>query len=234
MKLSRLEKFVLITSLWGIVFTILAAALEPTPENFTLVVSITLSGVYTILLFLTRKAWLKRLSSKPVINAILLGSFNAAVIEALFLIVEKIFGASGVAAHPNLLIDLIITMPWYIGMVWIFVKVQEKERFPYAVVLLLGGVYEMGADGIIGGVVIPAIMGTPVNLIEFIVLGILAAFWQFIPVYSSMVLPPAMILVEALPAPESSKRKWIRAFLPLVLLIPFLIYLIFLFLLLGN
>ena len=117
-------------------------------------------------------------------------------------------------------------MPWYIGMVWIFVKVQEIERFPLAAVLLLGAVYEMGADGIIGGVIMPAIMGTPLNLIEYLILSLLAAFWQFIPVYSSIVLPPAWVLESALQAPEPGKKHWGRAFLPLALLLPFSFYLV--------
>ncbi len=233
MKLSRLSKFVLGGIFWGLAFSFFVVYLEPTPENLTLAVSITLSGLYTGLLFLTRKYWLNGLSRKPIRNAILLGSFNAAVIETLFLFIEKAFGASGVAAHPNLLIDLLLTMPWYIGMVWIFVKVQEKERFPLAAVLLLGAVYEMGADGIIGGVLMAAIMGIPVNLIEFLILSLLAAFWQFIPVYSSMVLPPAWILENALPPAETTKKRWGRALLPLLLLIPFSLYLIILMLIIG-
>jgi len=233
MKLSRLGKYVLGGILWGLAFSFFVVLLEPSPENFTLAVSITLSGLYTGLLFLTKKFWLNGSSRKPVRTAILLGTFNAAVIETLFLLIEKAFGASGVAAHPNLLIDLLITMPWYIGMVWIFVKVQEKERFPFAAVLLLGAVYEMGADGIVGGVIMPAIMGTPVNLIEFTVLALLAAFWQFIPVYSSIVLPPAWVLESSLPPAESGKKRWRRAFFPLVLLIPFSIYLVILMLILS-
>ena len=228
MKLSQLGKFVLGGILWGLAFSYFVVFLEPTPENLTLAVSITLSGLYTGFLFLTRKYWLDRLSRKPVRNAILLGSFNAVVIETLFLLIEKALSASGVAAHPNLLIDLLITMPWYIGMVWIFVKVQEKERFPFAAVLLLGAVYEMGADGIAGGVIMPAIMGTPVNLIEFLILSLLAAFWQFIPVYSSLVLPPAWVLEMSPPPAESVKKRWRRAFLPLMLLVPFSIYLVIL------
>ncbi len=234
MNLSRLGKLVLGGTLWGMAFSYFVVFLEPTPENLTLAVSITLSGLYTGLLFLTRKYWLNGLSRKPVCNAILLGSFNAAIIETLFLIIEKAFSASGVAAHPNLLIDLLITMPWYIGMVWIFVKVQKIERFPFAAVLLLGAIYEMGADGIVGGVIMPAIMGSPVNLIEFTVLALLAAFWQFIPVYSSLVLPPTWILEISLSPPESGKKRWRRAFLPLVLLVPFSIYLVILMLILSS
>ena len=234
MKLTRLGKFVFGGILWGLTFSFFVIILEPTPENLTLAVSITLSGLFTVFLFLTRKFWLQRLSRKPVLNAILLGSFNAAVIETLFLLIEKVIGASGVAAHPNLLIDLLMTMPWYIGMAWVFVKVQEKERFPLAAVLLLGAVYEMGADGFLGGVIIPAIMGTPPNLVEFLSLAMLAAFWQFIPVYSSLVLPPALLLENALPVPEPGKKRWLRSLLPLLILIPFTIYLILLMFLLGG
>ena len=233
MKLSRLGKFVSGGILWGLFFSFLVVFLEPTPENLTLAVSITLSGFYTGLLYLTRKYWLRRLSKSPVVNAILLGSLNAAIIETLFLIVEKVFGASGVAAHPNLLIDLLITMPWYIGMVWIFVKIQNEERFPLGAVLLLGAVYEMGADGIIGGVIMPALMGTPVNLIEFLILAPLTAFWQFIPVYSSIVLPPAWVLETADPVERAEKKCWRRAFKPLILLIPFSFYLVVILLILS-
>ncbi len=234
MKLSRLGKFVFFGVLWGLAFSFLVVFLEPTPENLTLAVSITLSGLYTGLLYLTRKLWLRRLSKSPVVNAILFGSFNAAIIETLFLLVEKVFGASGVAAHPNLLIDLLITMPWYIGMVLIFVKVQNQERFPLGAVLLLGAVYEMGADGIVGGVIMPAIMGTPVNHIEFLILAPLTAFWQFIPVYSSMVLPPAWVLETADPVERAGKKRWRRAFLPLLLLIPFSLYLILVMLAISS
>lgn len=233
MKLSRLSKFVLGGILWGLAFTFFAMLLEPTPENITLAVSITLSGLYTGLLYLTRNLWLRKLSKSPVVNAILLGSFNAAVIETLFLLVEKVFGASGVAAHPNLLIDLLITMPWYIGMVWIFVKVQNEERFPLGAVLLLGAVYEMGADGIVGGVLMPALIGTPVNLVEYLILASLAAFWQFIPVYSSMVLPPAWILETTDPVEKYGEKRWRRAFKPLILLAPFSVYLVLIMLILS-
>ena len=230
-KLSRLDKIVIGGILWGGGILLFAVILEPTPENFTLAVSILLSGVYTWILFLTRKIWLKGLSKTPVINAVLLGTINAMVVETLFLFVEKAFGASGVAAHPNLLIDLLMTMPWYIGMVWIFVRVQKKEGFSWSGVLLLGAVYELGADGFVGGVILPAVMGNPTNILFFMVFTVLAAFWQFIPVYSSMVLPASWILESIPPNPE--KPRWRRGLLPLLWLIPFTIYLIAFLLFMG-
>jgi hypothetical protein len=162
-----------------------------------------------------------------------LGSINAAVIETLFLLVEKGFGAQGVAAHHNLILDLIMTMPWYIGMVWIFVRVQRKEQFSPAIVLLFGGIYELGADGIVGGQIIPIIMGEPINLITSWILMLAIAFWQFIPVYSSMVLPPAWVIDRAETDPSNQNPQYGRGFLPLLWLIPFTAYLLFLILIIG-
>jgi hypothetical protein len=226
MTLTRSGKIVFWGCIWGSAVLILIIFLDPTPENFTLGVSILLSGLYTWLLFLTREHWIKDLVQKPIRNAILIGSLNAAVIETLFLVVEKAFGAAGVAAHPNLALDLLITMPWYVGLVWIFVLVQRHEQFSSGVVLLLGAVYELGGDGIIGGLILPALMGSPPNLLEFLILMPLALFWQFIPVYSSIVLPPAWVLARAGLADNLEKKRWARAFLPLLLLVPFLIYVI--------
>ena len=226
MKLNWSGKIVFWGCLWGFGFLILAILLDPTPENYTLGISILLSGSYTWLLSKTRNLWVQRLSKKPIRNAILIGSLNAAVVETIFLIAEKSLGASGVAAHPNILIDLLLTMPWYIGMVWIFVRVQYREQFPAGVVLLLGAIYELGADGIIGGLILPAIMGTLPNILEYTILMGLGMFWQFIPVYSSIVLPPAWVLDQVEQTELPNQKQWIRGLLPLVLLIPFTIYLV--------
>ena len=234
MKYSRIDKVVFWGSLWGILVLLLSVLLEPTPENFTLAVSILLSGIYTGFLYLSKRYWLPKISKKPIRSAILLGSFNAAVIETLFLVVEKAFGASGIAAHPNLLLDLVMTMPWYIGMVWIFVHVQKQENFSPAAVLLFGAVYELGADGIVGGQIIPMIMGEPVNLITSLFFILILVFWQFIPVYSSMVLPPAWILESSQLEVLQAKPHWRRGLLPLLWLIPFILYLIVLILILGS
>lgn len=224
MKPSLLDKFVLGACLWGSAALVLSILLDPTPENYTLAVSILLSGTYTVLLYLSQPLWLDRFSRKPLQGAFLVGTLNAAVIESLFLIVEKAFGASGVAAHPNLLIDLLITMPWYVGLIWIFVRVQRRERFPTGSVLLLGAVYELGADGIIGGVILPILMGAPPNPVEFLVLMALAGFWQFIPVYSSMVLPPSWVLERGSKPDPPSKPRLIKGLLPLLWLGPYLLY----------
>jgi hypothetical protein len=170
---------------------------DRTPHGLTLVVAIEASGAYTLLLWLSRRLWLHRLARRPVAWATALGIFNAAVVEALFLGVQTAFGADGVAANANLLLDWLITMPWYAGMVWIFVRVQHRQRYSAAAVLLWGAAYETGADGLVGGLLGPAAMGTPPNVAQHLAFLFGLAVWQFIPVYSSMVLAPAWVLDEA-------------------------------------
>jgi len=220
-----LKIFVIVGAIWGMIVLIIATFTEPTPENLTLFFSITGSGMYTYLLYRTRDRWMPHLADKPLRNAILLGIFNAAVIEALFLVIEKLFGASGVAAHPNLLIDLVITMPWYILMVYSFCRIQERYQYSDAAILLIGAVYELGADGIIGGQVMPILSGTVVNLWQNWAFLLIFSIWQFIPVYSSMLLPSAWLLDDI---PQTNIRKATRWMRPLWWLVPFTIYLVFL------
>lgn len=235
MKTNRklLKWFLILALTYAVVTLWLSTALDPTPENLTLAVSITLSGLYTLLLYLLRWLWLPWFQRDRMLWAILVGIFNAAFIEALFLAVEKIFGAEGVAAHPNLLVDWLLTMPWYVGMVMIFVWVQKRRQFPLGAVLLLGAVYESGADGFVGGLVVPLIAGPAPDVLGFCVFMPLLAFWQFIPVYSSMVLIPALILKEELPVGNTPWKSW-QAFLPLIWLIPFTVYVILALLLLVG
>lgn len=204
-------------------FLLLVMGLEESAslEDQTIAISITLSGAYTLLLAWTRRWWLHRLSGRPIRNAIILGCFNAVVIETLFLVVEKMVGSEGVAAHPNLIVDLILTMPWYIGMIAIFVRVQNRQRFTFATVLLLGGLYEIGGDGIAGGVFSGQVFNPAV-----IVLYPGVMLWLFIPVYSSLVLPPAWILAQTPAPPRPAIPAWKDALRPMLWLIPFMVYLL--------
>jgi hypothetical protein len=211
---------------WGLFIAIFASISDPTPENFTLTASVWFAAIYTLALYITRRRWLPRFAIRPLRNAIILGIFNAAVIETEFLVFEKIFGAQGVAAHPNPFVDLVLTMPWYILMVITFVKVQHRWRFSAATVLFLGGVYELGGDGIVG-----ALMGVfdgafQLFTLEYWLMMALMMFWLFIPVYSPMVLPPAW-LVSTMDTPEQpTGSAWRAALKPMLWLFPFTLYLL--------
>jgi hypothetical protein len=84
----------------------------------------------------------------------------------LYLAVQTTLGAEGAAAHKNLFLEWLITMPWHAGMVLIFVRVQQRERYSAAAVLLRGAAYEAGADGTVGGLIVPAILGNAPGLLQ--------------------------------------------------------------------
>lgn len=216
---------------FGLVFGILILALstlsDRSPRNMTLVCAILSSGVYALLLFLTGKWWLPYVSGHPRRNAVLFGVFNAALVETVFWAWEKLWGASGVAASPDLAVDLMVTMPWYIGMVMIFARVQDRRRFSTPAVLLLGGLYELGADGFVGGMLFG---GGLLNPGAWALLALV--YWEFILVYASMVLPAALIFSAAPRPPEPEYPAWVDALAPLLWLLPYTIYLLLLFLLL--
>lgn len=213
----------------GLLLTLMLIGEDSSREDKTTAIAILSSGLYTLVLARTRRWWLPRLSSHPLRSAMILGTVNAAVIEMLFLVVEKLMGAEGVSADPNLLLDLLITMPWYVGMVVIFVWVQHRRRFSPWTVLWLGGLYEVGGDGLVGGI----LSGDLFNpLTPLLIIGVM--WWVFIPVYSSMVLPPAWLIEMTPPIDPPPSPAWQDALRPLLWLIPFLIYVQVLLMILGG
>jgi len=194
------------------------------------------SGLYTLILYTLRGHWMPWLSKRPFRNACWLGIFNAAFNEMLYWGIQGVLGATDVAAHPNLLIDLALTMPWYAGMVVLFVHIQKRRNFSPTTVLLIGALYEVGADGLVGGQIIPLISGKPVDFVGSWALLAAMAFWQFIAVYSSMVLPPAWVL-EGTYRPEKDGRRrvaWLDALTPLEWLAPYTVYVIIIIAIMGG
>src|SRR5579871_38315 len=220
-----LRILVIVGLIWATIVLFASAKSEPTANNVCYLISILGSGLYTLILYLLRPIWLPAAQRKPLRSAIIIGVFNAAVAEVLFWAVQMRTGAHGIAASDNIWLDLIITMPWYTGMVILFVGAQNRQRFSPATVLLLGGLYEVGADGIVGGIIIPTVSGAPPNLLQFAVLMVTLSFWQLIFVYSSMVLPSAWVIAaNPPPIPATTRRAWRDGLRPLLWLIPYTVY----------
>ena len=220
--------------LWGQFILVIGTLKNPTPNNRTTFFSIETAGIYTFLLFLTRRGWLPILARRPAIRATTFGILNAALIEAEFWAFERFFGGKGIAASSNLLLDWLLTMPWYIGMLILFVHGQTRSRFPPVVLFLLCGLYETGADGVVGGQVLPWISGHAVPLLPAWGFLIFVAFWEFIPVYSSMILPAAWVISAAsIPDPPPHRRQR-DALLPLAWLLPYTVYLVLVLIAIGH
>jgi hypothetical protein len=153
------------------------------------------------------------------------GSLGAAWVETIFWAFEKVFAVQGVAAHPNLIVDLLATMPWYVAMITVLWCVHRRCHYHWTTVALLGVLYETGGDGILGqilkgGPLDPAYMAQLI----FICPGI------FLLTYSPMVLPPVWLFpMDDEPYTGPRWRRVAGAFLPLLPLIPYALIAILLF-----
>jgi hypothetical protein len=226
--------FIFIAMCWGIIGFILAVIMEPTSYNIGLLIAISGSGIYGGIFYFTRKFWVKKLNKHPKRNAIILGITNAIIVEGIFWIVELILGAQDLAADPNFFLDLLITLPWYIGMLIFFVFVQYRHRFSLPIVLLLGAVYEMGGDGIAGPIMGLFFGNYLILTFEYWVYIVIFSFWQFILVYSSIVMPPAIIVNTSMDnKPEKTLPAPLEALAPLSIVPAFILYLLGISLLLG-
>ncbi|MFL7794357.1 MAG: hypothetical protein AB8I69_19600 [Anaerolineae bacterium] len=154
-----------------------------------------------------------------------MGSLGAAWVETVFWAFEKVFAVQGIAAHPNLIVDLLATMPWYVAMVTVLWCVHRRYRYHWTTVALLGVLYEMGGDGILGQI----LQGGPLDpayiaQLLFICPGI------FLLTYSPMVLPPVWLFpMDDEPYTGPHWQRVAGAFLPLLPLIPYGLIVILLF-----
>jgi hypothetical protein len=148
---------------------------------------------------------------------VLLGSMGAVWAETAFWAAEKLTGAVGVAASPNLILDLLVTMPWYVAMVAVLWAVHRRFRYHWTTVALLGGLYEIGGDGIVGH----SLGGSPFTL-GYLAILVFLYFWVFVIVYAPIVLPPVWALpLDDQPYSGPRWRKVLGTLVPLVPLVPY-------------
>ncbi len=187
-------------------------------QEFLTAIAIIISGCSTLLFWLFRnkiKELLNKWDISPKAKFILIGSLCAIYIETVFWVVEKIAGFEGLAAHPNLLIDLLITMPWYVAMITLLWKVETKQKYSYLEILILGGIYDFFADGIIGSIFSGAF--SPLILVLLVII-----YPIFFIAYSLIVLTPSFLLeneIDLLRSETELSRihnKWILGLYPLL------------------
>jgi hypothetical protein len=145
-------------------------------------------------------------SASPRMKFIVIGSLGAVFAEYVFWQMEKIYGITGVAANPNLAIDLLVTMPWYVMMIALLWKAETRYKYGFAELFVLGGIYELGADGLVG-----SIMGG-----------------TFSAVYAVMVIPCSAIMKDEIDAiretrPAATGNRHLYSMLPWLGLAPYFV-----------
>jgi hypothetical protein len=157
----------------------------------------------------------------PRTKFIVIGSLGAAFAEYVFWQMEKLYGITGVAANPNLAIDLLVTMPWYVMMITLLWKVQTRYKYSFTELFVLGGVYELGADGLVG-----SIMGGTFS--EITIPSLIALIPFFSLVYAVMVIPCSAMMRDEIDAVRNARpavlgNRHVYAMLPWLGLIPYFI-----------
>lgn len=219
-------------------FIVLVWLAQPRANDRTVGVSVIVCGLSTAAMWGSRGRLARsvaRWGASPRTKFVLIGALGAAWVETVFWALEKAFGAEGVAASPNLAVDLLVTMPWYVMMVALLYRVETTHAYSMYEVLLLGGVYELGADGLVGPFV-----GGRFSFASLPVVVLLVP--MFVVAYSFMVLPPSVLLREQLgrlreargatvapgtvpgraQGPVPALRRYAYALLPLLGLAPYI------------
>jgi hypothetical protein len=218
--------YVLLIVTYAVILAPVALYSSRTLENLTQFAAVS-TCVVTVFVGVWRADDIQRLWSKLGWSAskklLLAGGLGAVYVETEYEVWQNVFGASGVAANPNLVIDLLETMPWYLMMVGFLTVALRHRRATLFQLLLLGGVYELMADGILGSILAakPAI--------DF--LGLPFAVPIFTLVYSPIVALPALAVWPSYQRlwstnPPNGSRLWL--FFPCLPIIPYGVFLILL------
>ena len=205
----RRKLYVLLIVAYSLASSLSALYFNRTPENLTSFAAVS-TCLLTLLVGVRERAVLQRtwarLEWSPTKKLLLAGTLGAAYVETEFEVWQHVFGASGIAANPNLLIDLLITMPWYVLMI-AFLTVSLKHARPTLFqVLLLGGIYELMADGVLASI----LAGRPL----YYLLGLPLAVPIYTITYSPIVALPVLAVWPSYRAlwavaPPRGSRAWL-------------------------
>ncbi len=205
-------------------------------QEFLTAIAVIISGCSTLIFWFFRnklKKLMNKLDISPKAKFILIGSLCAIYIETVFWIVERIGGYEGLAAHPNLLIDLLITMPWYVAMITLLWKVETKRKYSYLEILILGGIYDFFADGIVGSIFSGSF--SPLILILLIIL-----YPIFFVTYSLIILTPSFLVEDEIELTQREEKlgriqnKWLIGLYPLLGLLILIVVFIIAIILIAN
>lgn len=152
--------------------------------------------------------------SRPQLLFVTIGSLGAIFVETVIWSAQTQLHTSGIAIHPNLLIDLIMTMPFYILLCYLLSKIVLNYSFSWPSIALAGGFYELIADGVVG------------NLFQLNITGVLISplfLPIFIVFYSPIVLVPFLALRKNLNAAKIAQNKYLPLVKPIkaALILPF-------------
>ncbi len=125
---------------------------------------------------------------------VVLGLFGAFIVETSIWGAQTVFHITGAAISSKPFVDLIMTLPFYATLTYLFSKIalENENKLSWVTVIILGGIYEIFADGVFGNLFkgdLLAILLSPLLLPVFVI------------VYAPIILVPYLIIFNP-------KGKW--------------------------
>jgi hypothetical protein len=224
--LSLWIKIIFILWLFLIIILCIYWIVYGTPENKNVAWASLFCGVLTLIFYYSKKYTFNFFNKFKLSNCqkfIFVAFICALLLETIFWFFFKIFNSQGVLAHNVLWKNYLLTMPWYFSMIFIFYFVQKKYLFSFWEIFILGGIYQLGADGFIGSLFAG-------NLLIGFTNGIIG-FPLFTMVYSLILIPSYSLINPSFHKYSENIlikfKKYSYSLLPLLGLIPyFILYLI--------
>lgn len=220
-----LRIFVCIGVIYGITISLLGAAANTTGENIAIFFAIVLLGMYTLMLYFTRRLWVPPLINEHTLrNAGLIAFANAVFVKTIILFLEQMLQSNTATTGLPAILNLLITLPWYAGLIYLFIPIQQKNHYHWTVVLLLAGLYEFILNLGVNGIMLPWLSGQPITIIDSFLELSLTGYWQFVILDSPIFFVIAWILEKFSSPTLPSKSSFRQAFRPLVWIFPYLVY----------
>lgn len=220
-----LRIFVCIGMIYGITISLLGAAANTTGENIAIFFAIVLLGMDTLILYFTRRLWVPPLINEHTLrNTGWIAFANAVFVKTIILFLEQMLHSNTATTGLPAILNLLITLPWYAGLIYLFIQIQQKNHYHWTVVLLLAGLYEFILNLCVNGMMLPWLSGQPITIIDSFLELALTGYWQFVILDSPIFLVIAWILEKFSSPTLPSKRSFWQAFRPLVWIFPYMVY----------
>lgn len=155
--------------------------------------------------------FLSRFNNQKFIFTVL-GSIGAIFIETAIWVAQTFLKTTGVAIHPNLLVDLVMTVPFYTLLSYFVAKWVMKYAFSWPTIALAAGIYETAADGVIGNLIRLNFFGA---LISPILIPV------FMVLYAPIILVPFLLMPRMGSPVKPSFREYKVLLKPLIALAVF-------------
>ncbi|KKS13208.1 MAG: hypothetical protein UU67_C0029G0011 [Candidatus Daviesbacteria bacterium GW2011_GWB1_41_5] len=151
----------------------------------------------------------------PNLSFVVLTFAGSVFLEIIIWAAQNFFQASGAAISSNLVADLIMTVPFYTLLSYLFARFLLSYRLSWQMVVVAGGFYEVAADGVIGNLV-------RLNLAGALISPLLLPL--FVITYAPIILVPFLVISPLInPVLDLKGKSWLVLAKPLwaVLIFPF-------------